>query len=135
MFALFLIAVVVFILLLRKLQRRVDQLEAAVNRILDLERIREISSEEVIPTRGPTAAAAPIDSFGPTPPQPSPAPPPAVAPQPPAWAEPETITGTIRALWKRLGLAGVEWEAVIGGSWLNKLGVLVFVIGLALFVG
>jgi uncharacterized membrane protein len=31
--------------------------------------------------------------------------------------------------------AGREWEAIIGGSWLNKLGVLVFVIGLSLFVG
>lgn len=28
-----------------------------------------------------------------------------------------------------------EWEAVIGGSWLNKLGVLVLVIGLSLFLG
>lgn len=32
-------------------------------------------------------------------------------------------------------LPGQEWEAVIGGSWLNKVGVLVFVIGIALFIG
>jgi len=32
-------------------------------------------------------------------------------------------------------MAGEEWEAVVGGSWLNKLGVLVLVIGLSLFVG
>ncbi len=28
-----------------------------------------------------------------------------------------------------------EWEAVVGGNWLNKLGVLVLVIGIALFLG
>ncbi|MGD8999679.1 MAG: DUF2339 domain-containing protein, partial [Granulosicoccaceae bacterium] len=28
-----------------------------------------------------------------------------------------------------------EWEALVGGSWLNKVGVLVLVIGLALFLG
>lgn len=32
-------------------------------------------------------------------------------------------------------MAGEEWEAVVGGSWLNKLGVLVLVIGVALFLG
>jgi Predicted membrane protein (DUF2339) len=30
--------------------------------------------------------------------------------------------------------AGEEWEAIIGGSWLNKLGVLVLVIGISLFL-
>ena len=28
-----------------------------------------------------------------------------------------------------------EWETLIGGNWLNKLGVLVLVIGIALFLG
>ncbi len=28
-----------------------------------------------------------------------------------------------------------EWEAIVGGSWLNKVGVFVLVIGLALFLG
>ncbi len=32
-------------------------------------------------------------------------------------------------------MKGEEWEAVVGGSWLNKLGVLVLVIGIALFLG
>ena len=32
-------------------------------------------------------------------------------------------------------MQGEEWEAVVGGSWLNKLGVLVLVIGIALFLG
>ena len=35
----------------------------------------------------------------------------------------------------RESMQGEEWEAVVGGSWLNKLGVLVLVIGIALFLG
>jgi uncharacterized membrane protein len=34
----------------------------------------------------------------------------------------------------RDSMGGQEWEAVIGGSWLNKLGVLVLVIGIALLL-
>ncbi len=32
-------------------------------------------------------------------------------------------------------MSGEEWEAIVGGSWLNKLGVFVLVIGIALFLG
>ena len=32
-------------------------------------------------------------------------------------------------------MAGEEWEAIVGGNWLNKLGVFVLVIGIALFLG
>lgn len=35
----------------------------------------------------------------------------------------------------RDSMDGEEWEAVVGGSWLNKLGVLVLVIGIALLLG
>jgi Predicted membrane protein (DUF2339) len=35
----------------------------------------------------------------------------------------------------RESMKGEEWEAIIGGSWLNKLGVFVLVIGIALFLG
>ena len=35
----------------------------------------------------------------------------------------------------RQRMAGEEWELVVGGSWLNKLGVFVLVIGIALFLG
>jgi hypothetical protein len=35
----------------------------------------------------------------------------------------------------RESMQGEQWEAVVGGSWLNKLGVLVLVIGIALFLG
>lgn len=38
--------------------------------------------------------------------------------------------------WARLRehMRGAEWEAVVGGNWLNKLGVLVLVIGVGLFI-
>ncbi len=35
----------------------------------------------------------------------------------------------------RESMGGQEWEAVVGGNWLNKLGVLVLVIGIALLLG
>ncbi len=43
-----------------------------------------------------------------------------------------------RPTWRdqlRESMGGQEWEAVVGGSWLNKLGVLVLVIGIALLLG
>src|SRR5580698_3338809 len=46
------------------------------------------------------------------------------APAPPTWRE-----------QLRESMGGQEWEAVVGGSWLNKLGVLVLVIGIALLLG
>jgi len=42
--------------------------------------------------------------------------------EPPAVAAPERRTGE-------------DWEALVGGNWLNKAGVIVFVIGLSLFLG
>jgi hypothetical protein len=44
----------------------------------------------------------------------------------------------VEPVWSRRAhewLRGEEWETVIGGSWLNKVGVLVLVIGLTLFLG
>ena len=35
----------------------------------------------------------------------------------------------------RAAMGGAEWEAVVGGNWLNKVGVLVLVIGIALLLG
>jgi uncharacterized membrane protein len=67
------------------------------------------------------AAAAPIPAVVPVaaPPAPSPKP----APAPPVTAIPP------------LPAQDDEWEVKVGGSWLNKIGVLVFVIGLAMLVG
>jgi hypothetical protein len=44
-------------------------------------------------------------------------------------------TGPTLSQRVRESMKGEEWEAVVGGSWLNKLGVLVLVIGIALFLG
>ena len=47
------------------------------------------------------------------------------------------LIATARAFTERVSkqFAGEEWEAIVGGSWLNKLGVLVLVIGISLFLG
>lgn len=42
--------------------------------------------------------------------------------------EPSAVTAPERR-------TGEEWEALVGGNWLNKAGVVVFVIGLSLFLG
>ncbi len=46
------------------------------------------------------------------------------------------LTESVRAFAQRVReqFAGEEWEAIVGGSWLNKLGVLVLVIGISLFL-
>jgi uncharacterized membrane protein len=67
------------------------------------------------------------------PPEPTPVPVPAIAASElfPAPAPPERT-------WRdqlRESMGGREWEAVVGGSWLNKVGVLVLVIGIALLLG
>src|SRR3989304_5945704 len=36
---------------------------------------------------------------------------------------------------EKMGVDAADWEAVIGGKWLNKIGIVVFVIGVALFLG
>lgn len=52
---------------------------------------------------------------------------------PPVPPQPSMFTTWGRRM--REQMAGEEWEAVIGGSWLNKLGVFTLVIGVALFLG
>src|SRR5580698_9172421 len=68
-------------------------------------------------------------------------------PPPPPMSEPEPVpapsfsvateqpAGPTLSQRVRQSMQGEEWEAVVGGSWLNKLGVLVLVIGIALFLG
>ena len=65
------------------------------------------------------------------PPQPAPLP---VIPIPEAFREPAPPAPTWRDQF-RDSIGGQEWEAVVGGNWLNKLGVLVLVIGIALLLG
>jgi hypothetical protein len=65
----------------------------------------------IVPERGPVITE-----------EPQPAPEPVAAG--PTWAE-----------RLRESMGGKEWEAIVGGSLLNKLGVLVLIIGIALFLG
>jgi hypothetical protein len=54
----------------------------------------------------------------------------------PVFGEPEPAMP--RRTWRdrvRESMGGQEWEAVVGGNWFNKLGVLVLVIGIALLLG
>jgi uncharacterized membrane protein len=53
-----------------------------------------------------------------------------------AWTSSAPLTESARAFAGRIReqFAGEEWEAIVGGSWLNKLGVLVLVIGISLFL-
>lgn len=56
----------------------------------------------------------------------------------PEAAIPEPVFATVAPSFSdrlRQNMAGEEWEALVGGSWLNKLGVFVLVIGIALFLG
>src|ERR1700733_14647803 len=64
---------------------------------------------------------------------PTPVPLPIIA-MPEFFREPAPASRTWRDQF-RDSMGGQEWEAVVGGSWLNKLGVLVLVIGIALLLG
>ena len=66
-------------------------------------------------------------------PEPTPAPLPIIA-MPEFFREPAPPQRTWRDQL-RDSMGGQEWEAVVGGNWLNKLGVLVLVIGIALLLG
>ena len=68
-----------------------------------------------------------------TPPEPQPTPVPVLA-APEHFRSPAPPQRTWRDQL-RDSMGGQEWEAVVGGSWLNKLGVLVLVIGIALLLG
>lgn len=75
------------------------------------------------PPPEPEPLPEPLPAFLPDPP-PAPAPPPALPrPEPAVW---DTV---------RQKVASKDWEAVVGGSWLNAAGVLILVIGLSLFLG
>ena len=98
----------------------------------------------------PAAAAPPVVPAVPAPtPQPTvpasalpvpPAPTPAVAPVRPAPTPPSaTVTASAVSATSPASptsqASNDTWEVVVGASWLNKIGVLVFVIGVALLVG
>ncbi len=90
----------------------------------------------------PPPRPAPVVAPPPTPKPPPvvaapPSPPPAPKPAPPVLRPvqaPAFLPASGPTLRERL-FAGDEWEAVVGGSWLNKLGAVILVVGLALLLG
>jgi predicted membrane protein DUF2339 len=56
-------------------------------------------------------------------------------PRPLKQAVPSAVAPQVRAAMAGEPSAEEGWEAVVGGSWLNKIGVLVLVVGIALFIG
>ena len=115
----------------RELTERVRDLTARIYAAeLALESRRPPVAEEPRPTPPPAPSPSPLEEPPPLPawlnaPPPLPAPEPVPAPPlPPPVPQPR---------W-RDRFQGEEWEALLGGSILNKLGALILVIGLALFL-
>jgi hypothetical protein len=69
------------------------------------------------------------------PPRPAPVVTPAPRPTPPPAPSPPVFVPPARPSWHERLFAGQEWETVVGGSWLNKLGAVVLVVGLVLLLG
>src|ERR1035441_7298205 len=122
----FLLACLLVVLVVRwiYLRNRLDELE---NRLFGLE-----SSVAAADRR---AFAAPV-AAPPTPVPPPMPPPPMPLPRPPAPTPP--LPGAFHPLFQPVlapaRRTSEEWEALIGGNWVNKIGVFVAVIGIALLL-
>jgi uncharacterized membrane protein len=129
----FLFAGVLVVLVIRwvYLRNRLDTLE---NRLFVLERasVNWAHAGEVIapPARRPAPQPAPPPAVVERP-LPVPTPPPAPAPDVPL---PEPVRQMFQPVAAPVRRTSEEWEALIGGNWVNKIGVFVAVIGLALLL-
>lgn len=101
----------------------------------------EAAADQARPTTAPTTAERPAASSQPAPasaipiaaavpPLTIPVTPPPIAATPEVVAQPPGPTAELVPPAEELA-----WEVTVGGSWLNKIGVLIFVIGLALLIG
>lgn len=104
-----------------ELRQTREQMAALTRRVFELER-------PAPPT--PVPLPPPLPETKSAPPLPPPLPQPSVF-QSPAVQEPAPVMQDRL----RQRLTAEEWEALVGGSWLNRLGVLILVIGIALFLG
>lgn len=126
----------------RNLNERIEEqdrlLQQLTRRVFELERVEPVAQPvRMAPEVRPEAVFVqePLPSLPPLPePVEEPVYEPAAAlePEPEFIAVPEgpSIEDRIRERMK-----GVDWEAMIGGSWLNAVGVLILVVGIALFLG
>src|ERR1700722_19007742 len=127
---------------LRRAEDRLDQDKYECWRDSDViaeltRRVYALEKSQSVPP--PVPVVTPVETIVPPPPlEPKPFEPP---PLPvPAFAASELSyePAPPQRTWRdqlRESMGGQEWEAVVGGSWLNKLGVLVLVIGIALLLG
>ncbi len=139
---------------LRNLQRRVGQLEEMIVLLTDRVRVvengtrRAEEAEPIMRPRVPLGAVPTVERVVQTPPLP-PAPPPAPQPARPSVTPPPIPQASIPTMplpeilapepsladRLRKWLGDEEWETIVGGSLLNKLGGVILVIGIALFLG
>src|SRR5581483_287872 len=126
--------------------RQDEQIAELTRRIFELEKLKtaalvtepEAEPKPVAPISVPLPPPVVLEPAPVIPPMPEPEP--AFAPSPePVFTAPEIFRdATPQRTWRdqlRDSMGGQEWEAVVGGNWLNKLGVLVLVIGIALLLG
>ena len=118
----------------RRLEQRLSDHDATISRLR--RRIDELEPPKAPPPPVPKPAAEPVHVPVLPPPipavplaRPAPVEPPHLPP--PIPEPPRETTGA----WLRRSIGDQEWEAMVGGNWLNKVGVLVLVIGIALFLG
>src|ERR1019366_809502 len=113
------------------LRNRLDELE---NRLFGLERALAAADRRAFAAQ---VAPPPIPSQSPMP-APPPQPAPRTAPRPPAPAHALPLPGAFRPPFQSAPASArrtsEEWEALIGGNWVNKIGVFVAVIGIALLL-
>jgi uncharacterized membrane protein len=123
----FLFAILLVVLVVRWIYLR-DRIDALEGRLVVLERASVM--------RAPTAPfIAPLPPRTESPPQPPPPPPvverPAPAPDVPL---PTVFRPPIQPVAAPAHRTSEDWEALIGGNWINKIGVFVAVIGIALLL-
>ncbi len=109
------------------LRNRIDALEGRVA-VLEAGHVTTVTARPAAPPP-PVELPAPL----PTPPpetRPAPAPPPP-APAPPL---PDAFRQMFQPVAAPVHRTSEEWEALIGGNWVNKIGVFVAVIGIALLL-
>ena len=120
----FLFAILLVVLVIRWIYLR-DRIDALEGRLTVLERA------SIIRAPIPEFTAPPVPRAEPAPPRPTPPPPPPVVERPAPVIPPPVQPAPAPAPAHR---TSEDWEALIGGNWVNKLGVFVAVIGLALLL-
>jgi uncharacterized membrane protein len=114
-----------------RLIKRITQLEetvAELKRGRPVEAVEAAAAPVAVPEPAPQPVAIPVVAPAPR----SEAPQPLAPPAPPRPVAPPVYVAPEPA---RPSRTSAEWEALVGGNWLNKVGVLVLVIAIALFLG